>query len=1459
MASALVTLSITANVQVSEEGQPEVSMTTDSEWSTNSELLNYQLTKISVLLNESSNTSGFVEKPVNAFDNNGDLLPKIILGSPDISLGKHYLIRLRYMFSHQTNNNVKYVETATKSVYIKSVPQTPSTISAMIRPDDAGLSINIASLYTRLSESDGYDEITHIIFYIAKVDGTTDEDLIQGEIELDFVDGTRKYNNWYSIDNLVNGQQYEVALRVQNSMGQSGLSETTTVAPSDLPAQITHTKAVNNFNDLVDPVTTSQSSTVKFYWSKPSDYNTLNSGESPVSVTSYTIRKQEVVYNPETLAYEATGDPVETELTHDANSELRPNYELSSPVEDDIDSTILYDYAYSYSMTPSDYGKVFQFTVFATNANGSGPESDASNRIASFINPSPQTFSLEHQTEEVSTIGVPVKKYTGKLDLTISSLSELNGMADVLETSVGDVYEEDGITPFKVKNVEMELTVKSDEETPVLILGSTKVTFIEQYTTENVEVTIDGNTATRTVATRSNEWRINDIASNITGFGTLNKGTKYSFSLKRLGKNPLDTTTEFKSTAEELLRTYFESPASVSEIQAYSINDDFTPVTLDGSPAIRIAFKQISNTDMNGTDAFISDLNPLEYEIRANSQPIPGMERITHDSTSSDGLREFVIASSLGNVANLYIRVYIYNTELDAEIEGEESSPAVSESAKTYPSAVTNLTTTVATNGQSVSVNWTKQSLSGLGGFFSSNAGNTVYLFNDTTGSAVDNIEVAYTAAVQSHSFTGLILGNVYKIYVVAYGIYSKGGLTEVADDKYVSAMIRQNYVTEAFTAVGNPGVPTNVEAFPGADNVTFYYDAVADNELNGNVEGNLVYHFILNSDNTHFPYQDADSTLLQESVAHVSGTDEAVISKAYTSVLESNDRLNASPLETETLYNYAVYVVSNVGNEPINNQTDILDEDNATQLTMTSVTNTPSKNVMGSVHVGAELLYINNNVPKPSVTASAGEGTITLNITKPADVPSEMVVTMDNNDAVDADGNDIVAFDTRNVRDALVSASGLFSLENADKTSPIGGIDYGVSGYNFNVTTSNNQQIYTMKISNLVNGRTHKVQVRFAKTFDNNFYFGEETVVEIAAEAPPTIPLAQEFSVDDKVIDLEWSEPSNTGGAGIGENSELLYKITMKNNDNNDIQVLEIDNISDTFYQINTSNFADLANGTSYRIEIEAYYVKNGNVVSSAPAIINAIKPNPSPLSPNVTVTRLSNSLKVDITTVSEAQSLLYPLTGLSIYSKKSSEPNTNYILAKTFDITDLINDGSKQLSFTIANLFNGESYDIKVTSTPNYTYAQAPSDVVNAAQIPFGKPTVNASSATQITGNSKAITLTVSLNGSGNITNIIALGKSSNSSVIGILSLSSSDGNLPTITTSGIATSEVAASQTATFTLDFGATIPSGLADAIIVVSTINGTDAGAYSTSAAGSQYFVDDLQPAASSDPSPPVVG
>lgn len=1450
MASELIQLILTANVQIAASGKAEVSMSTDSSWETKDDLLQngalvYSLQGISVLLNEVSETTGFVEKQLTYLSSEDEsLLSRISISEPDVVSGKQYLIKLRYKFVNTSDSTIKYGETNTISMYIKSVPVKPQGITNTIRPDDAGLSINISQIYVRLSENDGFDQIQKIRYYISKVNGKEAEDLISGTIDLDLENNVRVYNKWYSITQLSNGAKYEVAYRVVNSMGESLLSDTIQITPSDLPAQITAVAAVNNFNDdLVSKTNVADTSTLKVYWAKPSDYDALVSGLKPV--TKYTIKKFRVVYNADSGDYDVCGNAVTTELDHDSNE--TPIYQLANPIDYEGKN---YHYVYSFDLNSDDYGKIFYFTVFATNANGSGPDSSPSDNVASYINPEVQEFTLNHQTESVSTLGGPIQKYNGKLDMVIDTLSQLNGLTDgQTSEEVSNVVDSDGVTNFEIKSVGLVLTVTNEETSAQMFTGD--VTFKQQYTTQDQVF----NGLTKTVGTLTDKWEVKDITS-LNGFQSLVDGKKYRFTLNRKGTDPLDNTLNLVSVNHDIIRTQFKSPEKVKFLQAYSIDDDYVPVKINGQSGIRVRFKQISLADMNGTDVFIEGENTLEYELRANSLPIEGVERIDHDSDNPDAVREFFAPSNIGTTTNLYIRIYIRNTELDVTVVGAESSPQVSEKAITYPNAVTNLKSDVNESGNSVTVTWTKQEFTGIGGFSNSNVYNKVYLYNDTTNSLFAAHEVAY-GETQSKTFENLDLGNVYKIYVVSYGKYTRANVLPEDDtaetftytNKYENAIIRGNYKAAAISAVGSLGKPTNVEAYPSENSVTFNYDTVAETELGGNDPENLVYHFILNSDDTYFPYVDEAGTVLQSSVSNVSGTKSAIIYSGYESVNDASNSALKTDLENGKLYNYAIYAVSNIGGEPINNTEENLNEENATNITLESVISTPEETIMGDVFVGDSKIIINNNVPTPEVSVTAGQGIIVLSIKKPPTPPSELVVVLDDNDALDKDGNSVPVFSTIDIRKFREdqgdgSVTGLFYLENADAETKndINGVNYGSEGYNFSVSTNTEGvTYYSLTIKNLVNGRIHDVQVRFANTIQGYDYFGPMEQIEIAAEAPPTEPRDAVFAVDDRQIDLSWNEPLNSGGANIGSNGPLLYSIEVTTGGN---IVLTVPKISTEYYTLNATTFPNITNNVIYSISIKAYYTKNtSNVVGNA-VTIQSIKPNQKPLSPSVTTVPGSNKISVTITTPSASQSTMYPLSSIDVYIKKSNELAYPENPSKSFNVDDdSINDGTQSLSTDILNLLNGENYDVKVKCVANYTYAQAPTDVLKTNQTPFGAPVVNASDAAPVIGNNKALNLTVSLNGSGSISQVVALGKSSASSAIGILNLSGID--LPTITTSGTETGLVAANQTASFKLDFGSTISSNLSDAIIVVNTTKGTDAGAYSTANSGSQYFVDNL--------------
>jgi hypothetical protein len=1389
---------------------------------------NSTLNNVRILLNEISDFSGFREIDIPFLDDNNTLLNSYLLKEPDVVKGKSYLMKLSYYYKNNNTSEITSADSNTISVTIKSVPIHPVADQIAIRPEDSGVSINISSQYTLNSTSDGYSTIDKMIVYIAKVNSKNAEDLFSETIELN-----NGYNNWYrNSTSLINGEDYEIAFRLVNNIGESTLSNTIIFKPSDLPSKILHLFAYNKFTDTNINSNNTNAGDLIFYWGRPDDFDRLQSENNGfLSVTSYEIYKQEMIYDEEENAHVPFGEAEKTVLPVPENG--IPLYEI----EETYIEEQRVDYRYIFAGSNDTNGKKFVFSVVAVNANGKGPESQSSNLVASYINPDAQPFDLVNETIDVGTNDNLIRLHTGKLSINVIELSHLNGSTDIIvEKDITGLSS--GTSVNKSYGRTMFLTVETDSDSPNLLFRD-EVTLKQLYTLETIRDDESGTTVTS--ATLLNKWKIelSDIIPNTNNSNeSLNDllvfGTKYRFTLERMSSDPIYGSTKLKSLPEVVVRTHFKSPDAVSQIQAYSITSSFVPVTLNDQPAVRVVFNQLTQSSLNGCDSFKT---PIEYEVRLNSQSVAGISRIVHDE-NHNGPIEILVPSDIGIIKKLNVIVYCRNPEFDnLEIEGSESSQDVFAWAVGFPSAVTNIST--VTTVDSLTVRWTKQSLVGLNGFTNTTLDNIVYLFDETEpNNPMHKIIVSYNTPpsdLQSADFNNLTNGHVYKVYIVATGKYTN---LDITGSNYVfdEALIRQNYATTAVKIVGVPSEPTKVEAYAGSENVVFHYDPPYN--LNGHNADELMFNFILNRDDQFFPYQDEERVILQQAVLTVIGSSDAVATTGYDTRAESNNRSNAGNLKSQTLYNYAIFVVSKVGGSNITNKSDNLPAENGTELSLVPLNEVPIKFITGEVFEGPSKLWLDNNVPKPNIEASSGEEHITLLIDKPSNTsntPNELVVILDNNDLIGSNGSIIPNFDTRKVRE-IKGGTGLSQLETFITTEPvIDGVNYGpftdlnsLPAYDFKVINQEGQQKYSIVFRNLVNGRPVNVVARFAKTFEDNDYFSESTSILIAAEAPPTTPLSPQFNVDSKTINLSWNVPENSGGAGLTNNSALLYEVRILNSDGNST-LATIDNISTTFLQINSTNFNMITDGTNYQIQIFAYYLKaSSKVVSALAAVISQVRPNVPPVAPTVTTTRGNNSITVNITTAPSSTQNLYPLSEIQIFIKRSTDVSYPTNPAKTI-LADAGWSGSNVLEpVFLQNLVNGIKYIVRVVSVANYDYAQAPETQVSSELVPFGPPEVSVAENT-VVGNNKAVVLTVKLNGSGNITQLIALGKSPNSNTIGIINKSGA--GLPTIDLSGFETPLVAANNIATLTVDFMSSIPGRLFDAIIVVNTQNSTDAASF----------------------------
>ena len=1462
---------------------------------------------VTVLINDISAASGFIEKELIFKDSNDTPLTIYVLDNTIIQTGTSYMLKIVYSYSARDDVHSEVI-----NITAKSIPVKPVLLNS-VRPEDGGVSVNLLQYGTIVSSSDGYDRINKIIIYIAKINSTQADDFYTKIID---VSSATSYDKWYSVISgedspLTNGAEYEIAYRVVNNVGQSILSDTKKFTPADVPSKLTTPAAfakLNNEHDTSD-ISTGE---IIVYWSKPEDNLNLIRGER--GVTKYVIYEYEQTKD-DNNNWVNLGAPILYNLMVPASMidpeddsksvyvEGAPDYELTTPI--DIGDTTM-NFQYSVSGTPGRLGKVYKYRVIAENLNGSSPISDASDNVSSYMAPDIQSFEIYHETEDINTTGTTVTETTGNLKFQINDLSDLNGTDDI----ISELQLDDNTT---IVNRTLKLEVFTQQNLSNAIL-SRHVIFTQAYTQETIDdvttytledkwtsnsdtivfdSTFDSSNITDNKLNLTNHdlstglkvlYKINEGGTVIGGLadstyyfvikidddnfklaqslsdatngtqmvltaGTgdhkishsltsnLSNGVGYLFKLTRQGTDLFDSSKTVSSIPTTISRTQFTSPNRLTNIEAYAVNSEYEYVkTANGDAAVELMFVQLTNAQMNGMDIFLTETNPLKYQLYQGSVKVDDVEPLTHIDSDQSETRSFIYKTQVGETRNLYVRTSIANPELDGLIiQGKESSPVRSSQAQDYVHSVTDLRI-LESNETSFRLGWTKPSNPlGLGANNLNDIEIKIYVYNDDNqNDIVAPKTVIYSAATQQVDFDNLTTGETYKIFAVSQAKYTKPSL-DGESNRFDNSIIRKNFASISTSVFGIPSVPTNVKVQSGFDSMTLLYDQPTNS--GGFLLTALRYNLLTSEvqDDTFFPYTDDTSTIRQDSIVDVSGTTSITSFKSYKTLEDASNKDNATLL-SNTALQVAIWATGSAGGHSLNDVTFILNEINSTPISISSAINSivELKTIEGTVHTETERYLTGNLVTQPTITAAVAASTVTLSIDKPlSGSPSDLLVIVDYEDGLDNTQSEIVSFDTRDLRNQTDSAGNtfgdggrLFSLESlisnasiVDKT--VNSINYGSGGFDFKVVDNK----YKITFTNLVNGRSHLFKSYFI--VNNLGYDILSTPAEIvaAAEAPPTSVQNLIRTVDDKIVKLYWLEPENSGGAGLGNNGTLQYKIQVTNNSEN--VVLETSTAL-LYYELNENTFPDILNGTIYNIKVLPFYIKDNNNVESDPSAAPSVqaKPGASPVSPTAVyvINNGDRSVEVGFTTPTTADLTSYPLTSIDIMYKKHDEES--YTLAHS--ITFLV--ASQQEKRTVASLVNGALYDFKVVSVANYQFAQSPPIVLISNITPFGAVLVTIADANVVGTAGKKRAVSAQLNGTGDITRIIALGKATNDTIV-VLNLA--DSTLPLMVKSGIASDALAADQVVDFTLDFG-DLSTSLNDILVIVNTQNGSDTDVKPTS-------------------------
>ena len=962
--------------------------------------------------------------------------------------------------------------------------------------------------------------------------------------------------------------------------------------------------------------------------------------------------------------------------------------------------------------------------------------------------------------------------------------------------------------------------------------------------------TVVGPTAGTAVYSPLNNWVVSfdDLDVNDNGNNkTLNVyfsgklGTKFVFNLYRRSTDPSTSNAYvFLSSKTTENRTVFKSPKKVPNIQVYSFNDvDLTPVTSSGQPALRMIFKQLTNEDMNGLANF-SGLK--KYYVHKDSYPIPGAEIVhTPGNTSEISYIVSMAEEGIGVNGNIYLRVKIFNDELNTLIDGEETSPVVVGQAQSYVTSVTGLNITNTGNNGNITVSWTKQpnQTSVLGAFNNANVQNRVVVVEDGPVSPLPVIDavVSWSASDQKMDVTGLGLGKTYKVYVIAEGRYTRPNLIG-GTNRFDDAIISNNYVSGSIVVAGVPSIPIIDGKFPANEKFTVLYDTPLN--LFGISANKLEYLFFMNRENV--PY--VSPGVLQHPVATSTLTSSTTIIKTFATAASANNISNLIDLSNDTLHKFTMGTRAVLGGFPLLKNTDsrtyltVVNGSNVNKtLNLVSNSVVPERTIYG-LTTNIEDVYPGDSVPEPTgLELTGAQSKITVSFNKTGSPVTDIDITVNNSDGLNSVGQTIPSFNTTNLQYTKAGTTttyyGIFALEQAFQDNAFNDdndnnvASYGPSGWNFRRVLINQVTKYFVDFTGLTNGIVLNFEVRNAKKDNNgNIFYSSPTSGMAAAEAPPSNVQSANFSVDSGVINVSWSPPLNSGGANVSGNGDLFYKIQLLSIIGNVLETKTTTSSVLTTQFTGLTNYVTGGSGTEYKVRMLAYYIKqnsqlvegdfiypyprNNSLQYAYPANGNQIRVGLAPQNATGVFNAGDKKITGSITLPSSSMQILYPVTNYQVILKETQAVNQSIIS------TGAISD--------ITSLANGKQCTVVLRPTVDYKWAQGPDDVEYIV-TPYGPLSIDLVEPVPLS-NGKNWKVKVNLNGTGSINTIIGLAKTQNDVNIVVKTLSSSNSNLPTITPSGNAEPGLAALQKAEFIIQFPE-LSGSLRDLLLVVVSQKGSD--------------------------------
>lgn len=330
------------------------------------------------------------------------------------------------------------------------------------------------------------------------------------------------------------------------------------------------------------------------------------------------------------------------------------------------------------------------------------------------------------------------------------------------------------------------------------------------------------------------------------------------------------------------------------------------------------------------------------------------------------------------------------------------------------------------------------------------------------------------------------------------------------------------------------------------------------------------------------------------------------------------------------------------------------------------------------------------------------------------------------------------------------------------------------------NISTVNGK--WSRTFTNLVAGRSYTIDIVAEKLVSGTVYVSSQTASITAMPYDvPTQVRSLSYIPGDKTLNLSWSAPSSSSGAGLSGNSSLKYRVELVNPANNGQYSKVFDNIMTTSYVIGSTPMVDssgitfsLQNGQAYTVKVRAFFdIANTDGQAVSDPVDLVVKPNRLPVRPVLTASALDTSADGQLVELKLALDVSCTSQNTKIKFTREIRNSTGTLLSTKTNSTELSSltiDGSGVVTYRDSpsssptqldndtNFLNGNvmTYTCEVKSeswTNNYDNVQTTLPV-------------------SVTPSGKALIESISIDGSGNV--LMTLNKNGSSfnslNIIGI-----------------------------------------------------------------------------------------